>query len=315
MRAQNILETIGNTPTIRVNRLFRDIAPNAEVWIKSERANPGASIKDRIALSMIEAAEASGELKRGGTIVEPTSGQYRHRAGDGRCSQRLSVDPGDAGKHVDRAAPVDAGLWRQVRVNAARERHAGLDRAREATGRADAGAWMPQQFDNPANIDVHVRTTAQEVLRDFPEAVRCRRSPASVPEDTSRAMAQVLKPKWPQLKVFAVEPAASPVISGGKPSPHPIQGIGAGFIPKNLKTELLDGVILVEAEEAREMARRAAREEGVLVGISSGAALAAIAKKLPELKKDARVLGFNYDTGERYLSIEGFLPAEPPPSI
>jgi cysteine synthase A len=171
------------------------------------------------------------------------------------------------------------------------------------------GAWMPQQFDNPANIEVHARTTAREVLNDFPEGFDALITGVGTGGHIS-GLAQVLKPKWPQLKVFAVEPAASPVISGGRPSPHPIQGIGAGFIPNNLKTELLDGVITVEPEESREMARRAAREEGVLVGISSGAALAAIAKKLPELGRGARVLGFNYDTGERYLSIEGFLPVE-----
>jgi cysteine synthase A len=319
MRAQNILETIGNTPTIRVNRLFRDVAPNAEVWIKSERANPGASIKDRIALSMIEAAEASGELKRGGTIVEPTSGN----TGIG-----LAMVAAVKGYPLILVMPESMSIERRRLMLAygakfeltPREKGmpGSIERAKQLVAEIP-GAWMPQQFDNPANIDVHVRTTAQEVLRDFPEG--------EFPDGLSAvitgvgtgghitAMGLVLKPKWPQLKVFAVEPAASPVISGGKPSPHPIQGIGAGFIPKNLKTELLDGVILVEAEEAREMARRAAREEGVLVGISSGAALAAIAKKLPELKKDARVLGFNYDTGERYLSIEGFLPAEAPPSI
>ena len=319
MRAQNILETIGNTPTIRVNRLFRDIAPNAEVWIKSERANPGASIKDRIALSMIEAAEASGELKRGGTIVEPTSGN----TGIG-----LAMVAAVKGYPLILVMPESMSIERRRLMLAYGARFeltprekgmpGSIERAKQLVAQIP-GAWMPQQFDNPANIDVHVRTTAQEVLRDFPEG--------DFPDGLSAlitgvgtgghitALAQVLKPKWPQLKVFAVEPAASPVISGGKPSPHPIQGIGAGFIPKNLKTELLDGVILVEAEEAREMARRAAREEGVLVGISSGAALAAIAKKLPELEKDARVLGFNYDTGERYLSIEGFLPAEAPPSI
>ena len=319
MRAQNILETSGNTPTIRVNRLFRDIAPNAEVWIKSERANPGASIKDRIALSMIEAAEASGELKRGGTIVEPTSGN----TGIG-----LAMVAAVKGYPLILVMSESMSIERRRLMLAygakfeltPREKGmpGSIERAKQLVAEIP-GAWMPQQFDNPANIDVHVRTTAQEVLRDFPEG--------EFPDGLSAvitgvgtgghitAMGQVLKPKWPQLKVFAVEPAASLVISGGKPSPHPIQGIGAGFIPKNLKTELLDGVILVEAEEAREMARRAAREEGVLVGISSGAALAAIAKKLPELKKDARVLGFNYDTGERYLSIEGFLPAEAPPSI
>jgi cysteine synthase A len=183
-----------------------------------------------------------------------------------------------------------------------------IARAQEIVA-ATPGAWMPQQFDNPANIAVHARTTAQEVLKDFPEGVDAIITGVGTGGHIS-GIAQALKPQWKGLRVFAVEPAASPVISGGQPSPHPIQGIGAGFIPTNLKTELLDGVITVDAEEAREMARRAAREEGMLVGISSGATLAAIAKKLPELKKGARVLGFNYDTGERYLSIEGFLPTE-----
>ena len=317
MRAQNILETIGNTPTIRVNKLFREIAPNAEVWIKSERANPGGSIKDRIALSMIEAAEASGELARGGTIIEPTSGN----TGIG-----LAMVAAVKGYALILVMPDSMSIERRRLMLAygakfeltprAKGMPGAIERAKELVAQMneeEAGAWMPQQFDNPANIDVHVRTTAQEVLRDFPEGFDALITGVGTGGHIT-AMAQVLKPKWPQLKVFAVEPSASPVISGGKPSPHPIQGIGAGFIPHNLKTELLDGVILVEAEEAREMARRAAREEGVLVGISSGAALAAIAKKLPELKsalkRDPRVLGFNYDTGERYLSIEGFLPAE-----
>ena len=313
MRAQNILETIGNTPTIRVNRLFRDIAPKAEVWIKSERANPGGSIKDRIALSMIEAAEASGELKPGGTIIEPTSGN----TGIG-----LAMVAAVKGYPLILVMPDSMSVERRRLMLAygasfeltprAIGMPGAIERAQQLVAQMNerkAGAWMPQQFDNPANIDVHVRTTAQEVLRDFPEGFDAVITGVGTGGHIT-AMAQVLKPKWPQLKVFAVEPSASPVISGGKPSPHPIQGIGAGFIPHNLKTELLDGVILVEAEEAREMARRAAREEGVLVGISSGAALAAIAKKLPELKNNARVLGFNYDTGERYLSIEGFLPAE-----
>ena len=310
MRAQNILETIGNTPTIRVNRLFRDIAPAAEVWIKSERANPAGSIKDRIALSMVEAAEASGELKRDGTIIEPTSGN----TGIG-----LAMVAAVKGYPLVLVMPDSMSIERRRLMLAygakfeltPREKGmpGAIERAKQLVAQTK-GAWMPQQFDNPANIDVHVRTTAQEVLRDFPEGFDALITGVGTGGHIT-ALAQVLKPKWSQLKVFAVEPSASPVISGGKPSPHPIQGIGAGFIPNNLKKELLDGVILVEAEEAREMARRAAREEGVLVGISSGAALAAIAKKLPELKSNARVLGFNYDTGERYLSIEGFLPAEP----
>ena len=318
MRANSILDTIGDTPTIRVNRLFRNVAPKAEVWIKSERANPGGSIKDRIALSMIEAAEASGQLKRGGTIIEPTSGN----TGIG-----LAMVAAVKGYALILVMPDSMSIERRRLMLAygakfeltPREKGmpGSIERAKQLVAEINekkGGAWMPQQFDNPANIEVHVRTTAQEVLHDFPEGFDAVITGVGTGGHIT-ALAQVLKPKWPQLKVFAVEPAASPVISGGKPSPHPIQGIGAGFIPNNLKTELLDGVILVEAEEAREMARRAAREEGVLVGISSGAALAAIAKKLPELKSDARVLGFNYDTGERYLSIEGFLPTETSASI
>ena len=317
MRANTILETIGDTPIIRVNKLFRDIAPQAEVWIKSERANPGGSIKDRIALSMIEAAEASGQLKPGGTIIEPTSGN----TGIG-----LAMVAAVKGYPLILVMPESMSIERRRLMLAygakfeltPREKGmpGSIERAKQLVaefGKSANGAWMPQQFDNPANIDVHLRTTAQEVLRDFPDGFDAVITGVGTGGHIT-ALAQVLKPKWPQLKVFAVEPAASPVISGGKPSPHPIQGIGAGFIPNNLKKELLDGVILVEAEEAREMARRAAREEGVLIGISSGAALAAIAKKLPELKSNARVLGFNYDTGERYLSIEGFLPAEAPPA-
>ena len=305
MRAQNILETIGNTPTIRVNRLFGD----AEVWIKSERANPGGSIKDRIALSMVEAAERDGVLKAGGTIVEPTSGN----TGIG-----LAMVAAVKGYPLILVMPDSMSVERRRLMLAygakfeltPREKgmKGAIARAQEIVA-STKGAWMPQQFDNPANIEVHARTTAMEILKDFPEGFDVLITGVGTGGHIS-GVAQVLKPKWKGLRVFAVEPAASPVISGGQPSPHPIQGIGAGFIPNNLKPELLDGVITVEPEESREMARRAAREEGVLVGISSGASLAAIAKKLPELKKGTRVLGFNYDTGERYLSTEGFLPTE-----
>ena len=306
MRAQTILDTIGDTPHIRVNRLF---GKDAEVWIKSERANPGGSIKDRIALSMIEAAERDGQLKPGGTIVEPTSGN----TGIG-----LAMVAAVKGYPLTLVMPDSMSVERRRLMLAYGAKFELTPREKGMPGsieRAKAivastpGAWMPQQFENPSNIDGHVRTTAQEILRDFPEGLDAVITGVGTGGHIT-AVAQVLKPKMKGLQVFAVEPTASAVISGGKPSPHPIQGIGAGFIPMNLKTDLLDGVITVEAEEAREMARRAAREEGVLVGISSGAALAAIAKKLPELKKGARVLGFNYDTGERYLSIEGFLPTE-----
>ncbi|MBX3606636.1 MAG: cysteine synthase A [Piscinibacter sp.] len=305
MRADNILQTIGNTPHIRVNRLFG----GASVWIKSERANPGGSIKDRIALSMIEAAEASGALKPGATIIEPTSGN----TGVG-----LAMVAAVKGYQLVLVMPDSMSIERRRLMLAygarfeltPREKgmNGSIARAKELLEQTP-NAWMPQQFENPANIDVHVRTTAAEIAADFPEGLDVLITGVGTGGHIT-GCATALKAKWPALKVFAVEPAASPVISGGKPSPHPIQGIGAGFIPANLHTKLLDGVIQVEAEAAREMARRAAREEGMLVGISSGATLAAIAQKLPELPAGSRVLGFNYDTGERYLSIEGFLPAE-----
>ena len=306
MRASNVLQTIGQTPHIRVNRLF---GASHEVWIKSERANPGGSIKDRIALAMIEAAEACGALGPGATIIEPTSGN----TGVG-----LAMVAAVKGYKLILVMPDSMSVERRRLMLAygarfeltPREKgmNGSIARAKELLA-ATPGAWMPQQFENPANIEVHVRTTAAEIAADFPEGLDALITGVGTGGHLS-GCAQVLKAKWPKLKVFAVEPAASPVISGGKPSPHPIQGIGAGFIPLNLKTELLDGVIQVEAEAAREMARRSAREEGLLVGISSGATLAAIAQKLPELPAGARVLGFNYDTGERYLSIDGFLPTE-----
>ena len=305
MKAANVLATIGNTPHIRVNRLF---GAGHEVWVKSERVNPGGSIKDRIALAMIEAAEASGQLQPGGTIIEPTSGN----TGVG-----LAMVAAVKGYKLILVMPDSMSVERRrlmLAYGASFEltpREKGMKGAiakAEELAAATPGAWIPQQFENPANIDVHVRTTAQEILADFPEGLDAIITGVGTGGHLS-GVAKVLKAKWPQLKVFAVEPAQSPVISGGAPSPHPIQGIGAGFVPKNLLTELLDGVIQVEAEEAREYARRSAAQEGLLVGISSGATLAAIAKKLPELPAGARVLGFNYDTGERYLSIEGFLPA------
>ena len=307
MRADNILATVGGTPHIRVNRLFG--AATQQVWIKSERSNPGGSIKDRIALSMVEAAEASGALRPGGTIIEPTSGN----TGVG-----LAMVAAVKGYKLILVMPDSMSVERRRLMLAygarfeltPREKgmNGSIARAIELLAQTPGG-WMPQQFENPANIDAHVRTTAQEIAADFPEGLDALITGVGTGGHLT-GCASVLKQRWPKLQVFAVEPAASPVISGGKPNPHPIQGIGAGFIPKNLNTELLDGVIRVEAEAAREMARRAAREEGMLVGISSGATLAAIAQKLPELRADARVLGFNYDTGERYLSIEGFLPAE-----
>ena len=306
MLAQNILATIGNTPHIRINRLF---GATHSVYIKSERSNPGGSIKDRIALSMVEAAEVAGLLKHGSTIIEPTSGN----TGVG-----LAMVAAVKGYKLVLVMPESMSIERRrlmlaygaTFVLTPREKgmNGSIARAKELL--ADTpNAWMPQQFENPANIDVHVRTTALEIAADFPSGIDALITGVGTGGHIT-GCAQVLKARWPKLKVFAVEPSASPVISGGSPSPHPIQGIGAGFIPKNLHTDLLDGVIQVEAEAAREMARRAAREEGMLVGISSGATLAAIAQKLPDLPAGATVLGFNYDTGERYLSIEGFLPTE-----
>jgi cysteine synthase A len=306
MRVDNILQTIGHTPHVRVNRLFGN---SHQVYIKSERSNPGGSIKDRIALAMIEAAEKSGALKPGATIIEPTSGN----TGVG-----LAMVAAVKGYKLVLVMPESMSLERRRLMLAygatfeltPREKgmSGAIARAVELTA-STPDAWMPQQFDNPANIDAHAQTTAVEIAADFPGGIDALITGVGTGGHIT-GCAQVLKALWPQLKVYAVEPSASPVISGGKPAPHPIQGIGAGFIPKNLYTNLLDGVIQVEAEAAREMARRSAREEGMLVGISSGATLAAIAQKLPELPHGATVLGFNYDTGERYLSIEGFLPTE-----
>jgi cysteine synthase A len=303
MKASNVLETIGNTPHIRLGRLF----PQAEVWIKSERTNPGGSIKDRIALAMVEAAEASGQLKPGGLIIEPTSGN----TGVG-----LALVAAVKGYKLILVMPESMSVERRRLMQAygasfdltPRERgmKGAIERAAELAAQ-NPGAWVPQQFENPANIEVHVRTTAQEILKDFPEGLDALITGVGTGGHIT-GCAEVLKKAWPGLQVFAVEPTLSPVISGGAPGPHPIQGIGAGFIPVNLHTDLLTGVIQVEAEEAREYARRSAREEGLLVGVSSGATLAAIAKKLPELKPGAKVLGFNYDTGERYLSVPDFLP-------
>ena len=304
MKAQNVLQTIGNTPHIRINKLF---GANANVWIKSERSNPGGSVKDRIALAMVEDAEKTGALKAGGTIIEPTSGN----TGIG-----LAMVAAVKGYKLVLVMPDSMSIERRRLMLAygatfdltPREKgmKGAIARAEELVA-STPGAWMPQQFNNPANIDVHVRTTAQEILADFPEGIDALITGVGTGGHLS-GTAKVLKAKFPNLKVFAVEPTASPVISGGAPAPHPIQGIGAGFIPKNLDTTLLDGVIQVEADAAREMGRRSAAEEGLLVGISSGATLAAIAQKLPEIAAGATVLGFNYDTGERYLSVDGYLP-------
>ena len=304
MKAASILDTIGNTPHIRLGKLF----PDAEVWVKSERGNPGGSIKDRIGLAMIEAAEASGELRPGGTIIEPTSGN----TGIG-----LAMVAAVKGYRLILVMPESMSLERRRLMLAygatfdltPREKgmKGAIERALELVS-TTPGSWMPQQFENPANVDVHVRTTGPEILADF----------ADTPIDAIitgvgtgghiTGSAKFLKAHWPNLKVFAVEPTLSPVISGGAPGPHAIQGIGAGFVPANLHTDLLDGVIQVDPADAKAWAKRAAQEEGMLVGISSGATLAAIAQKLPELLTGSRILGFNYDTGERYLSVPDFLP-------
>ena len=302
MKAYSVLETIGNTPHIRLARMF----PQAEVWMKSERSNPGGSIKDRIALAMIEAAERNGTLKPGGTIVEPTSGN----TGVG-----LAMVAAVKGYKLVLVMPESMSVERRRLMQAygatfdLTPKEGGMTAAiaRAKALAAELGGWVPQQFENEANPEVHARTTALEILADFPDGLDAIITGVGTGGHLT-GCAEVLKPLWPQLKVYAVEPSASPVISGGSPGPHPIQGIGAGFVPKNLHMDLLDGVVKVEAEEAREYARRSAREEGLLVGISSGATLAAIAKTLPDLKAGAVVLGFNYDTGERYFSVPDFLP-------
>jgi cysteine synthase A len=307
MKAANILETIGNTPHIRLNRLFGD---RAEVWVKSERANPGGSIKDRIALAMIEDAERSGKLKPGGTIIEPTSGN----TGIG-----LAMVAAVKGYKLVLVMPDSMSVERRRLMLAygaefdltdrAKGMKGSIERAEELVAQTP-NSWMPQQFDNPANVDVHVRTTAQEVLNDFSDQPLDALITGVGTGGHITGLAKVLKNEWPDFKVFAVEPALSPILSGGQPGPHPIQGLGANFVPSILDTDILDGIIDVNAEDAREMGRRAAREEGMLVGISSGAALAAVAMKLPELRKNPRILTFNYDTGERYLSVPDFLPQE-----
>jgi cysteine synthase A len=307
MKAANILETIGNTPHIRINRLFGD---RAEVWVKSERANPGGSIKDRIALSMIEEAERSGKLKPGGTIIEPTSGN----TGIG-----LAMVAAVKGYKLILVMPDSMSVERRRLMLAYGAQFDLTDRAKGMTGAIERAeelvaqtpnSWMPQQFDNPANVEVHIRTTAQEVLDDFRDQPLDALITGVGTGGHITGLARVLKKEWPDFKVFAVEPALSPILSGGKPGPHPIQGLGANFVPSILDTSILDGIIDVDAEAAREMARRAAREEGILVGISSGAALAAVEMKLPELGEKPRILTFNYDTGERYLSVPDFLPQE-----
>jgi cysteine synthase len=304
MKADSVLATIGNTPHIRLARMF----PDHEVWVKSERTNPGGSIKDRIALSMVEDAERSGALKPGGTIIEPTSGN----TGIG-----LAMVAAVKGYKLVLVMPESMSLERRRLMLAygatfdltpkEKGMKGALERASELV-ESTPGAWMPQQFENPANVAVHARTTAREIIADFADAPIDVLITGVGTGGHLTGCAEVLKAEWSAMKAYAVEPALSPVISGGQPGPHPIQGIGAGFIPGNLHTRAIDGAIQVDAEAAKNMARRCAAEEGLLVGISSGATLAAIAKKLPDLDSGSRVLGFNYDTGERYLSVPDFLP-------
>lgn len=306
MRADSILDTIGNTPHVRVNKLFGN---THEVWIKQERANPGASIKDRIALSMIEAAEASGDLKPSGVIVEPTSGN----TGIG-----LAIVAAVKGYRLILVMPESMSIERRrimlaygaefVLTPKEKGMSGAIAKAQEIIA-ATEGAWMPQQFKNPANLEVHRRTTAREIIADFPEGIDVMITGVGTGGHIT-ACAEVCRDTWPDLKVYAVEPTLSPVLSGGDPGPHPIQGIGAGFIPDVMDLGKMDGVIQVSPDDAKEMARRAAKEEGVLIGISSGATLQAIKQKLPEIPEGARVLGFNYDTGERYFSVPDFLPEE-----
>ncbi|MBI1781151.1 MAG: cysteine synthase A [Sphingobacteriales bacterium] len=301
MKANNVLQTIGNTPHVKLNRLFPG---NVEVWTKMERANPGGSIKDRIALSMIEDAEQKGLLNKDSVIIEPTSGN----TGIG-----LAIVAAVKGYKLILVMPESMSLERRRLMSVygatfeltPREKgmKGAIEKAKELIA-ATPNSWMPQQFDNEANIAVHIKTTAEEIAADFPDGLDYIITGVGTGGHIT-GVGEVLKKRFPNLKVFAVEPELSPVISGGSPSPHPIQGIGAGFIPNNLHTDVLDGVITVSKEAAFDYAQRSAKEEGIFVGISSGAALAAVAKKLPEIPAGSKVLTFNYDTGERYLSIEG----------
>jgi cysteine synthase A len=301
MKVSSILETIGNTTHVRINKLFGD---KSEVWLKLEKENPGGSIKDRIALAMIEDAEKKGILKEDSVIIEPTSGN----TGIG-----LSLVAAVKGYELILVMPESMSVERRKLMSAfgakfeLTPRELGMKGAIAKAielAAANPKAWIPQQFENEANVDIHIKTTAKEILNDFPEGIGYLITGVGTGGHIT-GVAKVLKEKFPNLKVFAVEPTLSPVISGGSPSPHPIQGIGAGFIPKILQTELLDGTIQVTKDEAFEFTQRAAKEEGIFGGISSGATLAAVNKKLTEVPKGSRILAFNYDTGERYLSVEG----------
>ncbi len=301
MKVNNILETIGNTPHVRINRLFPS---NISVWSKLERANPGGSIKDRIALSMVEDAEKNGLLNKDSVIIEPTSGN----TGIG-----LAMTAAVKGYKLILVMPESMSVERRRLMSVygasfeltPREKgmKGAIEKARELAA-SIPNAWMPQQFDNPANILAHIRTTAEEILKDFPEGLDYLITGVGTGGHIT-GVGQVLKKHFPAIKIYAVEPELSPVISGGAPGSHPIQGIGAGFIPANLHTKVLDGTILVNKEESFEYTQRAAREEGIFQGISSGATMAALAKKLPSIPPGSRILIFNYDTGERYLSIDG----------
>jgi cysteine synthase A len=306
MKADSVIATIGNTPHIRLSRMF----PDHEVWVKSERSNPGGSIKDRIAMAMVEDAERRGALRPGGTIIEPTSGN----TGIG-----LAMVAAVKGYKLVLVMPESMSVERRrlmLAYGATFDLTAKEGGMKGAIARAielveqTPGAWMPQQFDNPANVAIHAHTTAREILDDFADAPFDYLITGVGTGGHLTGCAEVLKRSWPNLKAYAVEPTLSPVISGGQPGPHPIQGIGGGFIPANLHTQAIDGAITVEAEDAKEMALRCASEEGLLVGISSGATLAAIRQKCAEVGTGARIIGFNYDTGERYLSVPDFLPVE-----
>ena len=301
MKRNNILETIGNTPHVRINKLFDE---DYEVWIKLEKANPGASIKDRIALAMIEDAENKGLLNKNSVIIEPTSGN----TGIG-----LALVAAVKGYKLILVMPESMSIERRrlmalygaefILTPREKGMKGAIEKATEVA-RSTANAWMPQQFDNEANTDIHRKTTALEILADFPEGLDVIITGVGTGGHIT-GIAEILKEKLSSLKVFAVEPEASPVLSGGNPAPHPLQGLGAGFVPSILNTKALDGVITISKEEAFNYTQRLAKEEGILAGISTGAALAAVAKKLPQLPKGSRILTFNYDTGERYLSIEG----------
>ncbi len=301
MKANNILQTIGNTPHVRINQLF---GTDYQVWLKLEKTNPGASIKDRIALAMIEDAEEKGLLQKDTIIVEPTSGN----TGIG-----LALVAAVKGYKIILVMPESMSIERRrlmalygaefVLTPREKGMKGAIEKAKEMSETLP-NVWIPQQFDNAANVAIHKKTTAQEIINDFPEGIDYIITGVGTGGHIT-GVAEVVKEKFPATKVWAVEPELSPVLSGGTPGPHPIQGIGAGFIPSILNTSLLDGIIKISKDEAFEYAQRAAKEEGILVGISTGASLAAVAKKLSDIPKGSSILTFNYDTGERYLSIEG----------